>query len=240
MLCSMTDDEPEGAPPGRRERKKRATYLALRVAALDLVAERGFAHVTVEDVAEAVDVSVRTFFNYFSSKEDAVVGDDPALRASMRAELLALPGEVAPLEALRHVLMGRLRAIREDLDLTGEGPQVWSRRFAGALAQPEVRAAYAKHMTVVEQFLTDALVERLGGDPALRGYAALVTASALAVMRTVGALWGGEEDMAVFLARAEAAFDLLAGGFPLESARQRLTQRLTQRVRAKAKAKEQA
>ena len=214
----MTGNGTEPEPPGRRERKKRATYLALRAAALDLVSERGFAHVTVEDIAEAVDVSPRTFFNYFSSKEDALVGDDPALRAAMRAELLALPAEVSPLEALRRVLIGRLRAIAEDLDLSGEDHEVWARRFAAVHAQPEVLVAYAKHLTAVEQFVADALVERLGGDEQRREYSALVTAAALAVMRTGGAHKGGQGGIPVLIERLTAAFDLMENGFTLEPA----------------------
>ena len=200
--------------PGRRERKKRATYLALRAAALELVSERGFANVTVEDIAEAVDVSVRTFFNYFSSKEDALVGEDPALREALRAEILALPSEVPLLEALRHVVLGRLRAIAEDLDVSGEDHEVWARRFAAVHAQPEVLVAYAKHLTVVERFLTDALVERLGGDESVRPEVAVVTAAALAVMRTVHQQ-DGLGGIEAVIERTTAAFDLMAAGFRL-------------------------
>ncbi len=48
---------------GRRDRKKLETHQALRAAALRLVAQRGLQQVTVEDIAEVADVSVRTFFN---------------------------------------------------------------------------------------------------------------------------------------------------------------------------------
>src|ERR1700689_2440924 len=88
---------------GRRDRKKQATRRALRNAALDLVAERGFAHVTVEDIAGAADVATRTFFNYFPSKESAVIGADPERAAEVRASLLGRPLGETPLEALRAV-----------------------------------------------------------------------------------------------------------------------------------------
>jgi AcrR family transcriptional regulator len=61
-------------PNGLREQKKSETKLALSRAALELALERGdLAAVTVDDIADAVRVSSRTFRNYFTSKEDAVL-----------------------------------------------------------------------------------------------------------------------------------------------------------------------
>src|SRR3954452_2536083 len=88
---------------GLRERKKLATRLALHRAALELVAERGLEHVSVDDIAARADVSPRTFFNYFSSKDDAVLGLDPDAMQRQVTELRARPAEEPPVEALRAV-----------------------------------------------------------------------------------------------------------------------------------------
>lgn len=62
---------------GLRARKKLATRRALQRAAVSLAADRG-PDVTVEEICAAADLSVRTFFNYFSSKDEAIIGDPPA------------------------------------------------------------------------------------------------------------------------------------------------------------------
>src|SRR5450759_3703327 len=129
-----------------RERKKLATRRSLRRVALDLVAERGFVHVTVEDIAGAADVSPRTFFNYFPSKEAALFGANPERVAALRERLVhEAPGQTA-LEALRVVLVGEAQALAEELDELGGDPAFWLKRMKAAHVDPHLRAAQAAHL----------------------------------------------------------------------------------------------
>src|SRR5437016_14573251 len=122
-----------------RERKKLATRRSLRRAALDLVAERGFAHVTIEDIAEAADVSPRTFFNYFPSKEAALFGTDPERIPVLRERMIhTAPGEPA-LKALRMIMVSDARAVADELGALGGDPGDWLRRMTGAHAGWKLR-----------------------------------------------------------------------------------------------------
>ena len=67
----------ESATTTRVERRMRKTASSLTSVSRRLTAERGLAGFTIEEVCDAVDVSRRTFFNYFASKEDAVIGANP-------------------------------------------------------------------------------------------------------------------------------------------------------------------
>lgn len=71
MAQRQTDD---GRPLGLRERKRRATRAAIERAAITLVDERGYDAVTVADMCQRADVSQGTFFNYFPTKDAAIVG----------------------------------------------------------------------------------------------------------------------------------------------------------------------
>jgi AcrR family transcriptional regulator len=96
-------DQPAGAvasEPGRRERNRQRTHDALHSAAMRLFAEHGYEATSVDDIADAAGVSVRTFFRYFGTKEDVLFARSMDIRALVDA-LAAQPPSVAPLDAIR-------------------------------------------------------------------------------------------------------------------------------------------
>ena len=102
---------------GLRERKKIATRAALHEAALQLVAERGLDSVSIDDIADRADVSPRTFFNYFSSKDDAVLGLDPDASTRQVSALRARPADEAPVQALRAIARAQAEEMATDTHL---------------------------------------------------------------------------------------------------------------------------
>src|SRR5215203_7422148 len=91
------------APPvlGLRERKKLRTEADLRAATLRLAIERGFDHVTIDDIAAEVEVSKTTFYRYFESKEDALLGKSTEKADGLARALAAQPDHLPALAAVR-------------------------------------------------------------------------------------------------------------------------------------------
>jgi AcrR family transcriptional regulator len=199
---------------GLRERKKLATRRTLRRVALDLVAERGFSHVTVEDIAEAADVSPRTFFNYFPSKEAALFGADPDRIAALREGVVrAAPGGTA-LDALRAVMADDARAVADELSALGGDPADWLRRIKQARTDPHLRAAHAAQMAMLERAIAEGLAERLGTDPERDPYPGLLAAIATGIMRSSITFWAGSGGTVPLGRLVELGFLALAGGLP--------------------------
>jgi len=194
---------------GLRERKKAQTRQALTAAAIRLSIERGSPdRVTVEEISEAAEVSPRTFFNYFSSKEEAILGVDPERRGALRAELELRPAEESPVEALRAALLISV----EDIEGNGE---LWAQRLQLVRDHPALTPGYVASFADFERGLIEAMAARLGLDPDADLYPGLIVATALTVMRVTVKHWqaaGEERPLSQLL---DDAFDQLAAGLPL-------------------------
>lgn len=163
---------------GLRERKKSETRHAISTAALRLAIERGPDGVTVDDIAVAADVSPRTVFNHFGSKDEAILGIDPVKRAEIRVEVQQRPADETPLDALAAVLVPRLTAA----DHTGE---LWRSRARLVRQHPGLRAAQIASQYAIEHELAAAVGARTGLDPATNAYPQLVVTAVLGSMRVV-------------------------------------------------------
>src|ERR1044072_1761281 len=93
------------SPPGLRERKKQRTRDALLRAALELFTTQGYEDTTVDEIAEAAEVSQRTFFRYFAGKEDAAFAVQEIAHTQFLAAVRERPCDEAPLEALRNAVL---------------------------------------------------------------------------------------------------------------------------------------
>ncbi|MGC1184491.1 MAG: TetR family transcriptional regulator [Candidatus Dormiibacterota bacterium] len=192
---------------GRRDRKKIASRRSLRSAAVRLVAERGLKHVTVEEIAEAADVSARTFFNYFSSKEEAIVGHDPEQAAELRQALLARPAEEPPLIAVRHVLVDLAAPL-------AERQEDWLLHMRVVRQEPSLLPSLLASFAAHERNLIEALAERTGTDPDRDLYPALVAAASMAAFRVAMTHWRHWEGKRSLARLVESAFAQFAAGLP--------------------------
>lgn len=194
----------------RRARKRLSTLRALKSAALELTLERGLDNVTIDDIAERADVSRRTFFNYFTSKHDAIVGvsHDWVVEAAHR--LRERPISEPPIVSLGHALSKGV----EDADLV---ERWWPERNELIRRHPTLLAGQLGALVTVEDELTEALAERLGLDPDVDPYPRIAVVAAVAVLRSTMDWWHDGRRRG---SRADAladAFDALARGLPAPS-----------------------
>jgi len=190
--------------PGRRDRKKQQTRAALIAAALRLVDERGLERVTVEDISEAADVSPRTFFNYFASKDEAITGDQFMDSHGTRERFLAVAREVPTIGALLIALAPGLEAMQQEREL-------WLLRMRVMSANPSLIAGLVARSAEAERDLVTAIAERLGLDPG-SAHPQVAAAAAGAAMRTAMVRWaasGGDRPLTELV---HEAFGILAAG----------------------------
>jgi len=203
----------ESAAPveGLRERHRRRTAADLEEAALTLFSDRGFDAVTIDDIAAAADVSRRTFFRYFASKEDVILSDHPKRLDELQAELDRRPDDEPALTALRHAIMSMVSTYEEEREHM-------LRRFRLMTMTPALEARSLCLQRNWETAVTEMLAARMGVDPARDLRPGVVAATTMAAMRVATANWlagGGQGDLPAIVA---TALDLLDGGLQAAAA----------------------
>jgi AcrR family transcriptional regulator len=192
-------------PIGLRERKKAKTRAAIQDHALRLFREQGYDATTVEQIAEAAEVSESTLYPYFPTNEDLVLWDefDPLLIESFRAQ----PPELSPLEALR-------RSFHAVFDsLTEEDWVVQRERLELELSVPEVRAAMATQVVDMIRTVAELVAERVGrpaNDLAIRTWAGAVIGVAMSWLLTAE-----EDTTADWVSGIDETLGHLEAGLPL-------------------------
>jgi AcrR family transcriptional regulator len=140
--------------PSLRERTRKAVQVEIATQALALFTEQGFDATTVEEIAAAAGISERSFYRYFATKEDVVIGDPAPYGAILQAALEASPTNVAPWDALRSAF-GRL------LDAVHTDPISSLQASALMLSTPALRARHLEKQTLWETMLVSNIMERL-------------------------------------------------------------------------------
>lgn len=192
------DPEPEGL----RERKKRLTRRAIAAAALELFERQGYAATTIAQIAAAADVSPRTVFGYFSSKEELVFLDQTDWFARLEARIVGRPaGETAP-EALR----GWMEEILAEWEGREDEMRARSRIIAG---DDGLCAHKARNKERVWELLADAIAKDLDRPPdALEPrMAAAATTAILETLDRHGQESEPPTDLAAWRAEALATLD---------------------------------
>ena len=148
-------------PTDRRSRKRLATRQGISNAATLLFMERGFDHVTVDEIAEAADVGRMTVFNHFPRKEDMFFDRDEEGRALLREALRQRDPRVSPIEMLRRVAHQLVLEQSPHLEFSAR-----SQRFIETIEGSETLKARARAIgDELAQAVTVALAECVGREP---------------------------------------------------------------------------
>jgi AcrR family transcriptional regulator len=204
QAAALAAERPE---PARRERKKRQMRDALVHAALELFEAKGYEHTAVREITDAVDVSERTFFRYFASKEDLALSFIQDRLDRFLSALAARPAAEEPLTATRNAFHDSLREVAPD---SGPGDlPLYLSVIRLIKTSPTLMAANLRYMHDHDDELVRVLAQREGVDPATDRRPRLLAAIFGAILFLADREWreqgsAGPEPLV-------AAFDAYAG-----------------------------
>lgn len=177
--------------------------MAIRRSTYRLIAEQGYDATTIEQIAEAAEVSPSTVFRYFATKEDIVLTDeyDPLMEAAIRNR----PADEPPLQSLRFVVTEALLATEEE---------ELRRRTRLMVEVPAIRARMSETMSDTAKVLARVLADRSGrsaDDLEVR----VCVAAVLGALLEVTLHWGEHGHEGDLIAMVDQALETLEGGLTL-------------------------
>jgi AcrR family transcriptional regulator len=208
-MTSMSEAPAAGRTCGLRERKKARTRAAIQEHALRLFREQGYHATTVEQIAEAAEISPSTFFRYFPTKEDVVLQDDfdTLVLVALEAQPAGLPA-IAAIRAAFSAVYAALTPAQLDRfrELT-----------ALTLAVPELRARTIDELSRTIEMIAAAVARRAGRDPgdfAVRTLAGAVVGVFMSTMLPVDP-YPRPDALADRFQQTDAALALLESGLQI-------------------------
>lgn len=204
---------------GLRERKKLATRSALREAALRLALECGPENVRVDDIASAAGVSTRTYNNYFSSREQAIIAAVTAEREQRIVEAIAThPDDVGLADAVIAAIVG---------EYTDPGDHAEDELLM-ITSSPVLRSSYADSALTSEIPLSQALMDRADGIDPLTGRvlaASLAAATRIAIHDWLASAVGTSSSSRIVVPTGSLAERMRAALAPLAPALDAVTKK---------------
>lgn len=186
-------------PQGLRARKKQQTRLDLARAAVRLFEERGYDDVTIDDIAAAANVSRRTFFRYFDSKDEVFIIDPEGKIEAMRIALREGPPEESALDALARGSLALMEAY-------------WDSELSMAVLrlierEPKAMAAAMAYQVRMADALAHELAIDLGTDERLDPRPRILAHTGITLMRAAVASWLADTSSRSPVELAEESFD---------------------------------
>ncbi|MFE5815220.1 TetR family transcriptional regulator [Streptomyces sp. NPDC056479] len=184
-----------------RERKKQRTRDALLRTALELFTSQGYEHTTVDDIAEAVDVSQRTFFRYFAGKEEAALALQDMTVAHFLDAVRARPPHEPPMEALRQAVLEGWDTLNDVIEAVAP-VELYLRMYQVVESTPVLLAAHLRKSVEIEEAIALILAEREGIDIDTDPRPRLAVAVFGGVMRLTERQWSTGADFSLDAMRA--------------------------------------
>jgi AcrR family transcriptional regulator len=200
---------------GLRERKKQRTRCALIDSAFALFRCKGFDATTIDEIADAVDVSPRTFFRYFASKEEVALSQIDEQLGVLMELLIKRPAEEPVLTALRHAAV---EVIREcEAGTNGFDPIQYQSMQTLVATSPALAARAMEQGAARIAELSKLVGLRMGVDHRTDPRPHLVASVAICAVQTAVNAWREAEPAATSAELVDRAFRLIIGGLDYPS-----------------------